>query len=59
MKIKLPTYLEQDLIEAAIKRKIPTQDFIIQILSTGMLVEKHISLEDNEKIMAIYKKYLQ
>lgn len=59
MKVELPVYLLHDLTEVAIKRKQSTQDLIIEILSTGMLVEKHLSPKDNEKIMSIYRKYLQ
>lgn len=58
MKIDLPAILQQDLTDMAIKRKVSTQELIIQMLANDALIEKFISPDDASIIMAIYAKYL-
>ncbi len=56
--IEIEVTLLADLIGTANQRRIPAQLFIEQILSTQMLIEKHISPDDNKIIMDIYRTYL-
>ena len=58
MKIKIGSYLAQDLSDAAKKRSTTVETFIEQILSTAMLVEKYLTDEDSEAMKVIYRKYL-
>jgi len=55
---KLNKILLRDLVVAANKRSITTDELIEQILSTAMFHEKYLTDDDNHAIIAIYKKYI-
>jgi hypothetical protein len=57
--MKLNKILKRDLTTAANERFIPVDLLIEQILSSQMMIEKHLSPDDRDIIMGIFKKYIQ
>ena len=58
MNLKIHEILHRDLAILANKRSVSMELLINQILSSQMMIEKHLSLNDRNTIMAVFRKYL-